>query len=60
MAVMGDVPFVRIGVGIGRPESRQSDDVARYVLGKMTGVEKGKIEGAAEEVIVKLKELEKG
>ena len=60
MAVMGDNPFVRIGVGIGRPESRQSDDVARYVLGKMTAIEKAKIEGAIEEVVRKLQELERG
>ncbi len=60
MAVIVNTPFVRIGVGIGRPESRQSDDVARYVLGKMTAVEKAKIEGAVEEVVGKLQELQKG
>ena len=60
MSVMGSVPFARIGVGIGRPTSRDSDDVARYVLQKMSPSEKAKIEGAVDEVIGKLKQLEMG
>ena len=60
MAVVGNVPFARIGVGIGRPVSRESDDVARYVLGKMTGSQREAIEGAVGEVVRKLRELEKG
>lgn len=59
-AVMGQVPVMRIGIGIGRPLSRESDDVARYVLQKMTPAEKSKIEGGVEEVIAKLRQLEKG
>lgn len=54
LASLGPVKFVRIGVGIGRPVSRDSDDVARYVLKKMTPAERMKIEGAAEEVLNKL------
>ena len=40
--------FVRIGVGIGRPVSRERDDVSQFVLGQMTASEKEKIEGAAD------------
>ena len=60
MASIGNVPFVRIGIGIGRPVSRESKDVANYVMRKMTPSEKAKIEGSVEEVIAKLKELESG
>ncbi|KAK4569827.1 hypothetical protein LTR86_002796 [Recurvomyces mirabilis] len=61
MATLGNnVPFARIGVGIGRPVSRDSNDVAQYVLKKMTPAEKTKIEGSVEEVVAKLKQLEKG
>jgi peptidyl-tRNA hydrolase, PTH1 family len=60
MSVIGNTPFARIGIGIGRPVSRESDDVARYVLRKMTPPEKEKIEGAVGEVIAKLKQVEKG
>lgn len=58
MSSIGGMPFVRIGIGIGRPVSRESKDVANYVMRKMTPVEKAKIEGCVEEVIAKLKELE--
>lgn len=60
MSLMHDTPFARIGVGIGRPVSRESDEVARYVLKKMTPAEKEKVEGCVEEVVKKLKQLEKG
>lgn len=43
--------LVRIGVGIGRPVSREKDDVADYVLGQMTEKERMKIESAAEPLI---------
>jgi PTH1 family peptidyl-tRNA hydrolase len=59
MASIGNTPFVRIGIGIGRPVSRESKDVADYVLRKMTAGEREKIEGSVEEVIAKLKELER-
>jgi PTH1 family peptidyl-tRNA hydrolase len=60
MSSIGNVPFVRIGIGIGRPVSRDSSDVANYVMRKMTPGERAKIEGSVEEVIAKLKELESG
>ena len=37
------VEFVRIGIGIGRPLSRESADVAAYVLRKMKLEEKQKV-----------------
>lgn len=40
--------FVRVGVGIGRPVSRERDDVSQYVLGGMTSSEKEKIESAVD------------
>jgi PTH1 family peptidyl-tRNA hydrolase len=55
-----ETPFVRIGVGIGRPVSRDRNDVADYVLRKMKPEEQAKIEGSVEMVIAKLRELEKG
>lgn len=58
MSAMGKAPFARIGVGIGRPASRESDDVARYVLKKMTPAEKSKIEESVEEVVANLKQLQ--
>lgn len=60
MSVMGNTPFVRIGIGIGRPVSRESNDVARYVLKKMDASEKSAMEGSIEQVIAKLKQLETG
>lgn len=52
----GDV-FVRIGVGIGRPESRNSNDVAAYVLRKMSVVEMQKVNQGAEEVAAFLSKM---
>jgi PTH1 family peptidyl-tRNA hydrolase len=60
MASLGGQNFVRMGVGIGRPLSRESDDVARYVLRKMTEDERKKIEGSVDEVVRRLEELERG
>ncbi|KAI9850484.1 MAG: aminoacyl-tRNA hydrolase [Thelocarpon superellum] len=45
LAGLPDLRFTRIGVGIGRPTSRDPDDVARYVLRKMTAAEKETLEG---------------
>jgi PTH1 family peptidyl-tRNA hydrolase len=55
-----ETPFVRIGVGIGRPVSRERNDVADYVMRKMRPEEQVKIEGSVEKVIEKLRELERG
>ena len=50
----------RIGVGIGRPESREPDAVAAFVLRKMSGVEKARIEGAVGMVDGELRRLAAG
>ena len=42
--------FIRIGIGIGRPVSRDRDDVSDYVLGRMETDERARIEGVAEEL----------
>ena len=60
MSFMGNTPFARIGIGIGRPASRDSDDVAQYVLKKMALPGKAKIEDSLDEVVEKLKQLEQG
>lgn len=39
--------FVRIGVGIGRPVSREREDVSQFVLGRMTSRERETVEGTA-------------
>nr|OQO26693.1 hypothetical protein B0A51_06660 [Rachicladosporium sp. CCFEE 5018] len=57
---MGGKPFVRIGIGIGRPISREPNDVAEYVLRKLTLEQRMKIEGCVDEVVNKLSDLETG
>lgn len=52
--------FVRVGVGIGRPVSRESGDVAGYVLRKMTEGQRGCIEGCVGELVGRLREVGKG
>lgn len=49
--------YTRIGVGIGRPESRDANVVANYVLRKMNGEEKRKIEGCVGKVVEELAKL---
>lgn len=49
--------WMRIGVGIGRPESRDPGVVAGYVLRKMSGQERIKIEGAVGRVEGELRRL---
>jgi PTH1 family peptidyl-tRNA hydrolase len=51
------VDYTRIGVGIGRPESREPDIVAAYVLRKMSGSEKMKVEGCVGKVEAELRKL---
>jgi PTH1 family peptidyl-tRNA hydrolase len=51
------VEYTRIGIGIGRPESREPDDVAMYVLRKMTPGEKAKVEGCVGQVEAELRRL---
>ncbi|ATZ54497.1 Bcpth1 [Botrytis cinerea B05.10] len=50
-------PYTRIGVGIGRPESRDAGVVANYVLRKMSAEEKRKIEGCVGKVLEELARL---
>ena len=57
---LGGMEFTRIGVGIGRPESRDSKDVANYVLKKMTPVESGKIRDATGDVLRIMADLRDG
>lgn len=49
--------YTRIGIGIGRPQSREADDVASFVLKKMSGVERARIEGCAGKVEEALRRL---
>ena len=43
---MGGPPgWWRVGVGIGRPDSREKGDVSNYVLREMRGAERLKIRG---------------
>jgi PTH1 family peptidyl-tRNA hydrolase len=53
------VEYTRIGVGIGRPQSREPNVVANYVLRKMGPMEMAKLEGCVgivEEALRKLAE----
>lgn len=53
---LGGMAYTRIGVGIGRPDSRESGDVANYVLKKMTPIELKEIQSG---VVTVLEELVK-
>lgn len=48
---LGDKRYIRVGIGIGRPDSRDKGEVSAYVLGQLTAVEKKKIEGRADELV---------
>lgn len=56
-ATLGGKEFARLGIGIGRPESREKGAVSDYVLRKMTGVERGKIESRGEVAMMLLEKL---
>ncbi len=47
--------LTRVGIGIGRPESRNSDVVAGYVLEKMSRAQKETVEGLADRIWAELK-----
>lgn len=52
-----EVPLlVRIGVGIGRPEGRDREEVSAFVLREMSRLEREEVEGAAGEVFDVLEE----
>lgn len=59
-ASMGGTKWWRIGVGIGRPESRDPNVVSKYVLRKMTYSEKKAIEDASYKVVSGLRMLSEG
>ena len=60
MAALPNERFIRIGVGIGRPESRERDAVSKYVLRKMTEKEVRALEGAGREVGREIAEVLEG
>ncbi|MCJ1383599.1 hypothetical protein MMC17_006713 [Xylographa soralifera] len=60
MKALGGADFVRIGVGIGRPQSRDSRDVASFVLRKMTMEELARVRDGAGEVLMILEKIRSG
>lgn len=58
--MLGGQSYTRIGVGIGRPESREPNDVAAYVLRKMTSGEKTVIENSVGRVEMELRRMTQG
>ncbi|RAL05625.1 aminoacyl-tRNA hydrolase [Aspergillus ibericus CBS 121593] len=50
-AAVGDLSVLRIGVGIGRPETRNRGDVADYVLKEMSPAELAAVRAAAVPVL---------
>lgn len=60
MAALPNERFIRIGVGIGRPESRERDAVSNYVLRKMTAREAQALEKAALRVYQQIEEVYEG
>jgi peptidyl-tRNA hydrolase, PTH1 family len=55
--ILKSMEYTRIGVGIGRPESREPEVVAGYVLRKMSVQERMKIEGCVEKVEMCLRRM---
>lgn len=53
-AALGGTDFIRIGIGIDRPASRDPAAVASYVLAKMDGRQKKAISNAAGSVLTEL------
>ncbi|KAH8602463.1 peptidyl-tRNA hydrolase [Bisporella sp. PMI_857] len=58
--VLGGEKWMRIGVGIGRPLSREKEDVADYVLRKMGPKERIAIEESVPRVLEELRRLAEG
>lgn len=52
--------YTRIGVGIGRPSSRDPEIVSAYVLRKMQGHERAKVEGCVDTVLAELRKMGSG
>jgi len=59
-ASLGNIKWWRIGVGIGRPDSRDPNVVAKYVLSKMTASEARAIEKASIGVVDALRQISEG
>ncbi|KAL1608153.1 hypothetical protein SLS60_003092 [Paraconiothyrium brasiliense] len=59
-ASLGGVKWWRVGVGIGRPDSREPDVVANYVLRKMHAGEMRAMEKACGSVVAVLREIAEG
>lgn len=59
-ASLGKTKWWRVGVGIGRPESREPDVVAKYVLRKMAPKEKDAVEDSAAGVFKALEAIAAG
>jgi PTH1 family peptidyl-tRNA hydrolase len=59
-ASLGKTKWWRVGVGIGRPDSREPDVVAKYVLRKMSGNERNALENSAVGVFKALEEIAAG
>lgn len=59
-AHLPNTPYVKVGIGIGRPESRSPEDVSKYVLKKMSPHELITVREAAGNVIGKLRDIQEG
>ena len=59
-ALPGGMEFTRVGVGIGRCMSRESKDVAAYVMRKMTTQELDAMEDVAGQVSAVVREIRRG
>lgn len=57
---LGGVKWWRIGVGIGRPESRDPNVVSRYVLSKISGSQRAALERSAVDVFAALEDIGSG
>jgi len=57
---LGGIKWWRVGVGIGRPESRDPNVVSKYVLGKMTSFQRGALEKCTVPVYKALEEIAEG
>ena len=57
---LGGLGYTRIGVGIGRPATRESRDVATYVMKQLTPLELQKICDGVDAVITDLVKMRDG
>ena len=57
---LGGMQYTKIGVGIGRPDSRESSVVANYVMKRMSPVEIQKISDGADGVMLDLIKMRNG